>query len=65
MERLSLGQQQQAQQARAVAAKLTEQQRRAARRAAVTGLSRNATKSKNKGKRPGADAGLGAVGGGW
>ncbi|KAI7845570.1 hypothetical protein COHA_000859 [Chlorella ohadii] len=48
----------------AVTAKLTEQQRKAARRAAMASLSRNATKSKNKGKRPGADASVGG-GGGW
>ncbi|PRW20749.1 Serine threonine- kinase rio2 [Chlorella sorokiniana] len=47
----------------AVTAKLTEQQRKAARRAAMASLSRNATKSKNKGKRPGTDASVG--GGGW
>lgn len=47
----------------AVTATLTEQQRKAARRAAMSSLSRNAAKSKNKGKRPGADASLG--GGGW
>jgi hypothetical protein len=60
---LSLDQQQAQARQRQVTAKLTEQHRKAARRAAMVGLSRNATKSKNKGKRPSADAGLGSIGG--
>lgn len=47
----------------AVTAKLTEQQRKAARRAAMASQRRNTSKSKNAGKRPGADATVG--GGGW
>ncbi|KAL4450558.1 hypothetical protein ABPG77_000914 [Micractinium sp. CCAP 211/92] len=61
--RLSLGDQQRQQQQRQVTARLTEQQRKMARRAALTSVSRNVAKAKNKGKRPGADAGMG--GGGW
>ncbi|KAL4439723.1 hypothetical protein ABPG75_002724 [Micractinium tetrahymenae] len=60
---LSLDEQQRLVQQRQVAARLTEQQRKAARRTALASVSRNATKAKNKGKRPGADAGMG--GGGW
>lgn len=59
---LSLDEQQRQQQ-RQVAARLTEQQRKMTRRAALASVSRNVAKAKNKGKRPGADAGMG--GGGW
>ncbi|PSC74501.1 Serine threonine-kinase rio2 [Micractinium conductrix] len=60
---LSLHERQQQQvAARRVASRLTEQQRKAARHAAMVSMSRNSTKSKNKGQRPGAD---GDLGGGW
>jgi len=44
-----------------VAARVTEQRRRAARRVAMAKMSRNATKSKNKGKKKGE----GGLGGEW
>jgi RIO kinase 2 len=47
---------------RAVAAKFSEQQKRAAKRAAMAKASRNAMKSRNKGKRKGEGGG---GGGGW